>query len=852
MSELPASRAPHVISPPAPPVGYPEFRETGPHLSELIAIFVRHRWLILGCVVVMVTLAAAYTLRTTPIYEAASTVRIEDKEPNLPEFYRTLTTGSEVLTEMEVLQSGTLARDAAAQLGLRLRLTKPTGVSRSELFRDISVASKARQGSAGLPTEFTLRREASGKFALRSPGRSGAAFPPIVPGQHVNIEGIEFTLAPSAREYGEIRFDVQSLEGATEGVLASLSVSQTNRDAKIVRVAYRDADPQLAAQVPNAIVSRFIARRQDAQKIEARSTAEFLRHQIDTLAGQLRTAEDKLRRFRERERVVNPEVEASTQVTRLIELQSERGTLEAERAALAKLLAEVRTAKRQGGELEPSPYRRLLAFPTLLRNQAATELLKSLAGVEDQRASLLARRTPTDPDVRALTARVDQIEEQLGAVAATYSEGLANQVTSLDTTLSGFGRQLGAVPRRELEFARLQRQPKVLEDVYSLLQTRLKEAEIKQAVVDPSVQVVDAAIVPRDPIRPRPILNLAAALLIGLLLGVAGAFVREYMDRSVHTRADVLLATGLPVLGLIPSIAGRGERVALIGKKREGRSAPPRIEPRLLQPASSRPRHRFTFLSGPAEEDRAVEPASRVPVPLHPVAHIVITDVGAAVAEAYGSLRTNLLYAKEGEPARTVVITSAQEGEGKTTNAVNLALSLAHRGASALLIDADLRRGMIHKVLGGPRQPGLSDILFGKSSFEQAVRYAVVEDGQTLHYLTTGTLVGNPAALLESESLRVLIRQVRERYDTIILDSPPGTVITDAALLGSQADGVVIIARAGVTHAAALECVMEQLGRVRAQVLGVVLNDIDFKRDAAYDPAYQYHAYTPYVSPASE
>ena len=231
---------------------------------------------------------------------------------------------------------------------------------------------------------------------------------------------------------------------------------------------------------------------------------------------------------------------------------------------------------------------------------------------------------------------------------------------------------------------------------------------------------------------------------------------------------------------------------------------------------------------------------------------MAITDVGAAIAEAYGSLQTNLMYAKAGEPVRTLVFTSAQPGEGKTTSAVNLALSIAHRGARALLIDADLRRGVIHSVFGTAREPGLSEVLLGACPLEQVIRYVNVEDGQTLHYVTTGTLPGNPAAMIESKALHDLLHHLAERYDTIIIDSPPATVITDAALLGSHVDGVVIVARAGVTHAAALGCVMEQLGRVRAQVLGVVLNDIDFKRDAAYDPTYQYHEYKAYVAPTRD
>lgn len=846
MSELPVRRRSGPLGSVAVQREFVPQREAAPHLSELIAIIFRHGWLIAACTVSMVGLAAIYTMRSVPIYEAASLVRIEEKQANLPEFYRTLNTGTAVETEIEVLHSETLAQDATTQLGLQVRVSEPTGVSRADVFGDLSVASTAS------PQSYLLRREADGRFTLHALGERDSVLAHVALGEKVSVNGITFSLKQPARDLREVRFYVQSLEEAAGQILAGLSVTRANREANVLRVAYRDADRRLAAQIPNAIVAQFIARRKDAQKTEARSTVAFLRQQIDTLATQLKVSEDKLRTFRETERVVNPEVEANSQVTRLLSLQSERGTLEAERAALAKLLREVRASKGRSGEATPSPYRRLVAFPTLLHDQAASELLKSLATVEDQRTSLLSRRTPSDPDVKALDNRVEEIEQQIGSVAATYLEGLTNQVAGLDSTLRTFGRQLSEVPRRELEFNRLERQPKLLEQVYSLLQTRLKEAEIAQAVEDPSVQVVDPAGVPRTPVSPRRRVNLAAGLMVGLLLGVAGAFMREYMDRSVHTRADILLATGLPVIGLIPSIPRGRESIALISTKREGASSLSSRRRRSGAGSGQSAQRHFTFLPSAVHSTVGDGPASGAPAVPRRVQRMVITDVGTAIAEAYGSLLTNLMYAKAGDPVRTLVFTSAQPGEGKTTSAVNLALSLAHRGMRALLIDADLRRGTIHTVFGTARQPGLSDVVQAGCSLEHALRYVNVDDGETLHYLTSGTLPGNPAAMIESQALHDLLHQLAERYDTIIVDSPPATVITDAALLGSHVDGVVIVARAGVTHAAALGVVMEQLDRVRAQVLGVVLNDIDFKRDSAYDPSYQYHEYTSYFTPTGE
>jgi capsular exopolysaccharide synthesis family protein len=685
--------------------------------------------------------------------------------------------------------------------------------------------------------------------------------------------GVGFVLTLASDRVEEILIRVESLPVTVFRLRQDITVAQASREVKVASLTFESSDRELAWRLPNTIAERFIARRQAAQKSAARSTVVFLRAQLDTLARQLTASEQALRQFREREQVINPVIEGSSQVDRIVKIQSERSAMEAERSALASLLKEVQAEADRSPD-HPSPYRRLLAFPSLLRSLAARELLTSLDQVEGQRAELLTRRTSLDPEVQSLDTRVQQLEGQLRAVAATYLQGLSNQVSGLDTAIQGFGRQLNKVPRREMEFARLQRQPKVLDEMYSLLQTRLKEAEIAQAVDDASVQVVDPAVRPLRPVRPNGPLLTLGGLVFGLMMGVAIVFLKEYLDKSVHTRTDIAAATGLPVLGLIPRIPHNGKRVALIGEWKAvlAEAATPAWKATPSAPAPRRApgpamRTTYTFLPpapngdevpGEAEqgetkpgEARAGERPGVSPAPLLRVQRMAITGVGTAIAEAYGTLQTNLLHARTDPPVQAFVFTSAQPEEGKTTSSVNLALSLTHRGTKVLLIDADLRRGMVHSVFGVVREPGLAEVVQGGIPFENACRQVRVDQGGTLHYLTTGKLPANPSGVLASRELRELLEHLRGMYETIILDSPPVNMMTDAALLGGSTDGVVIVARAGITHSAALGYAMEQLGHVRARVLGVVLNDIDFRRDATYDAAYRYYDRGQYTAKAS-
>jgi capsular exopolysaccharide synthesis family protein len=807
-------------------------------LRSLVAVVTMHPWLIGGCSLVFCALAVWYSIRAVPVYEATTTVRIEQQQSSVPELLRNLEGTTDVSTELEELRSRSLAEEVTRRLQLQFRVTKPW-IRRDSLFRQIAVDESAATGA------YELRR---GKHGFELVDRkSGGILATIQPGEPVTLRGVTFELAPVALEYPTIQFEIQSFVGAASGVDANLVVRQTNREARMVEVTYRDPDPQLAWLAPKVLVEEFISRRQSVRTSQARNTADFLRKQLDTLTAQLAAAEDEVRQYRQSHEVINPEAEASGQVGRMIQTQSQRGVIEAERTALAQLMTKIDQQAPQASDSGPSPYSQILAFPTLLTNRAASELLQSLATVQDQRRALLARRTPQDPDVQALTAREKELERQIRDIGATYLQGLTNQVASLDSNLAQLNRQMTRLPERELEVNRLERRPRVLEQIAAMLQTRLKEAEISAAESDPSVRVVDAAIAPDEPVSPRPVRNVLLGLFGGLLLGFGAAFFREHLDKSVRSRDDVTVATGLPVLGLIPRIARNSAQASIIAQARhhswraDGR--PRLVPPRKPEPEEGTSRRIYTFLQLPSASTPPPAPAPEAERERRFVAPLSweLTSGNFAAAEAYSMLRTNLAFARSDMTVKVVVFTSALPGEGKTTTTVNLALALAQRGIKTLLIDADIRRGTVHKIFGQSREPGLTDVLLGERPLEEVRREVRVGDSAVLHYVAIGHPCQSPTGLLESEAMRALLEQVRPEYETIIVDSSPVNIVTDAALLGRLSDGVMVVARAGVTDTDAIEHALEQLRHARTPVLGVVLNDIDFERYGPYDKAYKYY-----------
>jgi tyrosine-protein kinase Etk/Wzc len=778
------------------PAGKQDETEARLNLSEVWRSSRRHRWLSIGVPVALLASTAFFLWWTEPVYESATTIRVDQDRSGVAiiEALRNLSSGSKITTEMEELRSRSLAEEVVDSLALDVQVLRPRKVPRATLFTRIDSDPAQQQ------TRYTLQRVGDGVFRVQL---EGGASRQLRIGEPLSVAGLTFVLAPGAAAHDRIVVERSPFALAVRDVQAQLDVSRPNREADIVRVRFENKDRALARDVPDLMARRFIARRNNVRTREARSTADFLNEQIAVLHAQLTTTEDELRAFRERFGVISIQAQGEAQISMLADMQANRELLDVDRQALASVMASL--PETSPDPLMPSPYRALLGFPTLLRNASTAELLKTLNDAESHRASLLDRRTLEDPEVMQLTNRIRQAEEQLRNIAMTYLQGVTETVLSLDGTLANFSSQLQQIPEQELQLARLRRQTSVTEELYTSLQLRLKETQILAALEDPTVRVVDPALAPRRPIRPQVPLSLALALVGGLVLGVGAATAREQIDGTVQTRDDLHQIGRVPVLAAIPALHDRVsalERLSSLNWRSSARGAASngRSAPQLLDVAA-------------------------LPV----------------IAEAYRSLRTNITFAQPDRVPRSLVVTSPASGDGKSTTAANLAISMVQQGKSCLLIDGDMRRGRLHETFGGSREPGLSNVLLGQLSIAEAAR---VTGNERPALLTTGTVPPNPAELLGSERMRLLMETALEQYDLVIIDAPPLNIVTDAAVVARHADGVLVVARAGVTEQAALAYTFEQLAAVRAPVIGSILNDADPLRERHYG-SYMNDYYTP-------
>jgi polysaccharide biosynthesis transport protein len=779
----------------------------------VIATLRRHWLLILVCGAASMLAAYHFVSKPEPVYTASALLRIEEERLRTLQIddADVMPTGTRLETELEVLRSRSLARDVVDSFRLQLTIVQPSGLRHVDLFSRVMILSEV------VPASYHISTGKGGSLHITNVDTRAAAGRFAV-GDTIRLPGVELVAAPHISSFPDVVIRLDSRERAARSLLGASSVSRSNRRASIVQLTVRHPRPEIAREWANAIADQYLASRKRLQLEENQATIAFLQARLDSVASQLVISEDRLRGFRERSVVIDPSRSGGIQVQRLADLRSERYAIETERSAIARLVDEFDGAQTSMGGSGPSPFRRLAGFPTLMRNNAISDLLKALVDVENERTTLLVRRSITDPDVQLLSARIKELEGQLEDLVGTYVAGMGSQITSLDTTIARSMQDLTRVPGDEVQLQRLSREPELLARMYGVLQTRLTDAQIAQSAEDRSVHIVDYADVPSSPSRSlRYPFMLFILTLGGLLVGVSAAFVREYADRTVRSRRDITSSLSLPVLALVPHLESR--RFPRMRRLLQGGDA-----------TATRGRKRLSA-AGSANGSTVLRATGNT--------HLL----APAAVDAYDRLAAGIYFSRPSlRESNVLLVTSALPGDGKTTTAVNLAQRLAQRGMRILLVDADLRRGAVHAALDTERSPGLADVLGGET-LENALHKRQIGDA-VFHFLPSGSLPDNPTKMLASRRLISLMNELKPHFDLIILDSPPLNIVGDAALLSAVAEAAILVIRSGFTPFEALEYAREQIHQNGIEVIGAVLNDIDFSKDASYDSAFRSYQYS--------
>ncbi len=584
-------------------------------------------------------------------------------------------------------------------------------------------------------------------------------------------------------------------EELIQRILAPLKVSVVP-NTRLVELRYTDPDPKFAADVVNTVAQTYIEDNFKGKYDAAMQTTEWLSKQLADMEVKVETAQEKLVRYQRDNGIIGLDEKQNIITAKLDELNRELTGAEADRMQKE---ANYRAAE-AGGD---APLNESSPVLDKLRNQ--------LTDLKTQYADGSVRFGPAYPKMQELERQIAQVQaaidqenrRNLERLRLAYQAALEREKL-LQGALEAQKGDANRLNEKAIEYGLLKRDAETSRQLYEGLLERLKEAGISAGLKSNNLRVVDAARVPLYPSKPDVPRNLEFATLFGLVGGVALVFLMEALDTSIRTPDQIQALCGLPVLATIP----------IHLKLNAGRS-------RLLGPGS--------------REAQAIELA-------------VFSNPRSQVSEAYRALRTSLLLSLPGAPPKVLVVTSALPQEGKTTTAVNTALTLAQQGSRVLLVDADLRRPSVHRVMGVANGTGLSAVLTGAEASESVTLQS--QQVASLYVLPAGNPPRQPAELLGS--IGACIEQWRKQYDHIVIDTPPVLSVTDAVLVAACADTVVLVTRAGSTTKAALRRTADLLQRVNTAIAGVVLNGININSADYYYYYGSKHGSSYYTPEASQ
>ncbi len=559
------------------------------------------------------------------------------------------------------------------------------------------------------------------------------------------------------------------------------------RDSHVVRVLIEDRDPKRAALLANTVAEEYIAYNLDEKLSLSHAASEWLHDRIGDLEKKLVDSEDRLYTFKRENEILTATIEDSQSIVarRLAAVSDSLTEVRKKRAELEAKVNQVKIAR----DIDA-----LSALPEVIASPVVQAQRAQMLTLAQELADARTRYGEEHPKIAALRERQAQAqgtvvaEESRLARASELELALVKETEkNLEKLLEGAKREAYLLNSKEVKYAPLRREQETNAKNIEMVLRRWKEVDLSSMLRTNNVSVLDQAEVPGSASSPNLKVALLISLLLGLGLGIVAAVILEQLDDAIETQEDVERVTRTSFLGIIPEVR---------------------------------------------------EPDNKGPVELY-----VHRKPHSSVAECLRTVRTNLLFLSTDRPLQKLMITSSGPQEGKTTVVVDLGIAFAQGGQKTLLVDTDMRRPRLHKVFGLGSDLGLSSVLLDEKKLGEALRQTEVPN---LWVLPCGPIPPNPAELLHTERFLHVTQELARRFDRVLFDSPPVAAVTDAQILASLVDGVVLLGKAGKTSKEALSRARRSLTDVGARLVGAVLNSVDLSRRRAgyyYDYYGRYGAY---------
>ncbi|HLR04518.1 MAG TPA: polysaccharide biosynthesis tyrosine autokinase [Pyrinomonadaceae bacterium] len=756
------------------------------HLLDYWRAVRKRLWLVFGIAALITAFATIYVARKPDVYEAKSQVEIGlENNPmyagkTAPFIYSPVNDPAYFNTQLQILTSP----------GLLRRVVKTLDLEHNQAFLQPQ----------------TSQPHSTWKTITGMLGFGGAEQKPVA--NQAKQLPLTTSLAPatSSEDLAEAKRLAPYVSALQALKVEPVRESRAGyyKETRLIDITFQHGDPETAARITNAVAETFVRSNLEKKNEANTTTSEFLSKRVAELQSTIRADEEKLVNYAKNNQILSLDASQNTVVERLSGLN--KSLLEAENdRKIAE--AEYNAAKAPGAA-------------SALAEANAKDINESeskLSDLKQKRAQLLVEATEEAPEVKEVEQQITELDKHLKESRARNTNTL---LTNLETKYrqslareeslrKSFNQQKGeTVTQNEaaINYRILEQEIQTNKGLLENLLSRSKENDVVLAGRPNNISIVDYAIVPEAPVGPARLRSVMLAFVLSLALGVGLALFLEYLDDSVHSTDDVERFLRLPALAVIPAMSGSSARR------------------RLLSPGSSlQKRNGSNGSNGGANPELLLNVTGR-----------------SALAESYRQLRTSVLLSTAGRAPKTLLITSSLPGEGKTTTAVNTAISLAQTGAAVVIIDADMRRPRLRSIFDLAERKGLSSILSSEMKPEEMLAIIARDETTGLHILTSGPIPPNPAELIGSEQMRKLISELGRTFTHIVIDSPPISSFTDGVLIASMVDGVLLVVHGGKSSRSVVRRSRQLLLDVGAKIFGVVLNNVSA---ASHDYYYYYQRY---------
>lgn len=739
-------------------------------LRELWRTIRKRKWLIISIVLTVTSLVTVEMFRTKATYLASTTVEI-GKDNN-----SVVRTGDLIMNDES---------DPYYQVNIR---TKMLLLNSRELHEDVVADLKLDQNP---------------KFLASDGGTSLFKALKALIGKRNEQEGAEFddmTDDAVVDEHARSSEESARLAPYVEALEENLTIEPL-RETRALRVSFIHTSPAIAAGVANGITRTFMQRNFQSKTEKFANTASWLDSSTRELKAKVQQSEQALANYTRENNIfsINDSKKESTTLTtdKLSRLHDQAMRTETERMLKQTLYEELKAG-------------RIAQLPEAFSDPKLMELQKQRNDLQIAAAQLAVRYAPKNPKMVEVNQQIAAVQAQIEAGRKNLEDKLKIEYERAATDELSFKAALVTVKaeavqenQAAIQYNILKQDVDTARSLYTDFLQKTNQAKAQVAEQQNNIKVIERASLPKKPVGPKRVLMIMLGFMVSLGGSVGFVFFLEYIDNSIKSVDDVSRYVQLPALGVIPTIYASSGR-SLAGKKKVG------------------------------QKTLAAKGLILEAGPDFKPGQVMAMESRSTAAEAYRALRTSVLLSSAGRPPKTVLVTSSQPGEGKTTTCVNIAISLAQLGASVLVIDADMRKPTVHKVFGVDYLRGLSTFLSRNVEIQSLIQKLPVKN---LSLLPCGPIPPNPAELISSDRMKEMLAILGEQYDHILIDSPPLANVTDGVILSTMVEGVILVVHGGKSSRGLVCRSRQELMGVGAKIFGVVLNNVDMRHEG-YDNYY--------------